>query len=302
VQSWADLVSGVERLLDRLTFRYIALSGGEPLLYPRLAPLIRLLAERGQATILTTNGRLLSNERLRALQTAGLRAVQVSLLGSLARTHDALAGRPSFSQAVRALAQSRAAGLATGATFIATDVNVRELPQVVRLVGRLGIGELVVNELQPVGSAVESLDRLRMRQDTFDGVLADALALSVAEDVNLTVIRSATATDAAIPGAGGWRRWSVSPDGQLKLCNHASRTVGRLADISDERLEEVAGALAHGNYTSLAPYIDNCSCFARAVGQQVRAQAVAGPDGSGVAPLRPTPLSVPGSNLSRTPS
>ena len=50
-----ELRHGVDRLIQNVSFRYVALSGGEPLLYAPLLKLIGWLSERKQSTILTTN-------------------------------------------------------------------------------------------------------------------------------------------------------------------------------------------------------------------------------------------------------
>lgn len=262
--SYDALRDGVGRLLGQVSFRYVALSGGEPLLYPRLVDLTRWLSNSGQRTILTTNGRLLTAQRLTALRGAGLDGVQVSLLGSRAQTHDALAGRASWMQALAALARARAESLSTSATFIATLSNIEELNGVVELVARLGVEHLVVNELQPVGSAAEQLPQLDVSPAAFQRAIASAEGVATRVGVRLHPIhaRSGTSTQGAV---SGWRRWSVSPDGKLKLCNHSTRTLGSLTTLDDESLTTLAHCLRDGDYASVEHAINNCLCFERAL-------------------------------------
>lgn len=268
--SYDLLCDAVARLVERTRFRYVALSGGEPLLYRRLPELTAWLAARGQRTILTTNGRLLTEARLAALTAAGLDGVQVSLLGSRARTHDTLAGRASWLQALGALARSRAAGLSTAATFIVTSGNVSELPETVALLARLDVRQLVVNELQPVGSAGEQLDALEIAPERFETALEAASAAAREHGVTLIPIRAASA-EAGLEA--GWRRWSIAPDGALKLCNHSTRTLGSLPELPDEALDALADALERGRYERLAEHVDGCLCFERALARQRAAAA-----------------------------
>jgi MoaA/NifB/PqqE/SkfB family radical SAM enzyme len=57
----------------------VAFSGGEPLLHPELDDLIRRIRSHGMMAGLITNGFLLSEERIRALNEAGLDYLQISI-------------------------------------------------------------------------------------------------------------------------------------------------------------------------------------------------------------------------------
>lgn len=73
------LLSIIRRLHGQLGLENIRLTGGEPLLYPALAPLIRGIRAVGIPAIrLTTNGFLLERQAA-VLRDAGLEAVNVSL-------------------------------------------------------------------------------------------------------------------------------------------------------------------------------------------------------------------------------
>ncbi|HXE79566.1 MAG TPA: radical SAM protein [Vicinamibacterales bacterium] len=65
--------------LARLGSSVVAFSGGEPLLHPDLDLLIARIRERGMMAGLITNGYLLSEKRIRALNAAGLDYLQISI-------------------------------------------------------------------------------------------------------------------------------------------------------------------------------------------------------------------------------
>lgn len=70
------------RRIDRLGefgTSIITLSGGEPLLHPKCDDLIRRIRQVGAMATLITNGYLLTPERIRALNTAGLDYLQISI-------------------------------------------------------------------------------------------------------------------------------------------------------------------------------------------------------------------------------
>jgi MoaA/NifB/PqqE/SkfB family radical SAM enzyme len=72
----------VLRRIDRLAMLgtgIITLSGGEPLLHPDLDAIIRRIRSHGVIATLITNGYLLSRERIRRLNRAGLDHLQISI-------------------------------------------------------------------------------------------------------------------------------------------------------------------------------------------------------------------------------
>ena len=148
-------------------------------------------------------------------------------------------------------------------TFIATASNLIELPQVVELIARLGSDQIIVNELQMVGSATENEEVLEVSPERFQAALDASLPVAQRLGVGVTVIRAASAAD-EWDARRGWRRWSVSPDCELKLCNHSTRTLGRLAEFDYNSIRRLASSLADEDYKSLRHSVDNCLCFERA--------------------------------------
>jgi MoaA/NifB/PqqE/SkfB family radical SAM enzyme len=68
----------VDRLAD-LGTTIITISGGEPLLHPELDSIIRKVRSRGMIAGMITNGYLLTAERIRGLNQAGLEHLQISI-------------------------------------------------------------------------------------------------------------------------------------------------------------------------------------------------------------------------------
>jgi MoaA/NifB/PqqE/SkfB family radical SAM enzyme len=265
-------LSGVRRLVTRQTFSYVALSGGEPLLYPQLGSLVTFLAGAGQRTVLTTNGRLLTRHLLTSLAASGLTGLQVPLLAATPTVHDRLSGRASWDRAVRALALGLKARISTSATFIATAANVDELPRVVALLGAIGVRRLVVNEMHPHGSA-----RLHAELGPDPTLLRDVLDRS-------RLRGSETGVQVRFIPARGvnagreqrrWDRLAMTSDGELKLCNQSTLTLGSLAEMPDDALDQVLADLAAGTASSYRDRVDCCRCFDRMYGPSHRPAATA---------------------------
>jgi MoaA/NifB/PqqE/SkfB family radical SAM enzyme len=74
----ADLLHRIDRLAE-LGAGIITLTGGEPLLHPDADAIIRHIRRRGSIATIITNGYLLTGDRIRALNAAGLDHLQISI-------------------------------------------------------------------------------------------------------------------------------------------------------------------------------------------------------------------------------
>jgi len=81
--------------------RYLTLTGGEPLLYPELLPVLVQARQQDIQTILCTNGSLLTPAYIRDLKAAGLQTLILSLDAPSAAGHDAHRGLPGLTGHIR---------------------------------------------------------------------------------------------------------------------------------------------------------------------------------------------------------
>ena len=89
--------------LNKIGPQIVSIGGGEPLLHPELEAIARTLAQH-HFPVLITNGTLVTPEKARALWSAGMMEISVSVDYADAARHDAQRGfRGAFDQAIRAL-------------------------------------------------------------------------------------------------------------------------------------------------------------------------------------------------------
>ncbi len=74
----AEMLARIDKLAD-LGTSIITISGGEPLLHPQLEDIIRRIRCHGAIATVISNGYLLSHERIRSLNEAGLDYLQISI-------------------------------------------------------------------------------------------------------------------------------------------------------------------------------------------------------------------------------
>jgi radical SAM protein with 4Fe4S-binding SPASM domain len=143
-------------LLDDLPgLRELTLQGlGEPLLAPDLLPMVRYARQRGVRVGFNSNATLLNRRRAAELVDSGLDWLHVSVDGADAATFEAIRDGARFDTVVGNLAGLAAAKRAAGsqtpwirAVFVAMRRNVAQLPDLVALLGRVGVTELRVQNL-----------------------------------------------------------------------------------------------------------------------------------------------------------
>ncbi|MFB6112389.1 MAG: TIGR04347 family pseudo-SAM/SPASM protein [Halobacteriaceae archaeon] len=133
----------------------VLFSGGEPLVRDDLAELVGHADDVGLRPVLSTNGTLLTPERVRALQEAGLAYAGVSVDG-LPATNDAFRGQEgAFDAAVRGIEHCLEAGLKTGLRYTITGATASDLDGVVELLGDVGVDRFCFYHLDYGGRGAE---------------------------------------------------------------------------------------------------------------------------------------------------
>jgi radical SAM protein with 4Fe4S-binding SPASM domain len=118
----------------------ITLTGGEPLLHPRIRELLSYGGKHSAMSLLT-NGVLLDKETASFLSGLENAHIQVSIDGSRKDIHDAIRGKGAFENALKGIGYLQEAGLGAKINLCATIMarNLSDLPQIIDLAGKLGV-------------------------------------------------------------------------------------------------------------------------------------------------------------------
>ncbi len=147
-----DLLSKVVAMRPPSGYRVMSVSGGEPLLYPGLAQLLRAAHTSGLVTTVTTNGMLLDQRQLNVLG-ADCDLVAISLDG-IPESHNFMRNSTrAFDDMCARLPALRASGIPFGFIFTLTFHNVHELEWVADFAVEQGASLLQLHPLEPVGRA-----------------------------------------------------------------------------------------------------------------------------------------------------
>jgi Y-X(10)_GDL-associated radical SAM protein len=120
----------VVRQLARLGTREVTIIGGEAYLRPDWVDLIKAIKDHGMEPTMTTGGRNLTDERVRAAAKAGLVGASVSVDGMEA-THDKIRGfHGSWRAALSAVKRLKDAGVTVGCNTQINALSWEQLPEV----------------------------------------------------------------------------------------------------------------------------------------------------------------------------
>jgi MoaA/NifB/PqqE/SkfB family radical SAM enzyme len=131
---------GVLDELRELGTLYVALTGGEPLAHPRFLDIARGVRERALALRVLTNGALVTDALAAELRQLRPVAVELSLHGALAATHDRATATPgSFEAMLRGCDRLLREGVPVVLKSPLTSLNEDELPGMQRIASDRGV-------------------------------------------------------------------------------------------------------------------------------------------------------------------
>lgn len=146
------LFRDIVRRAKQLGVSYVKLSGGEPLLHPRIGEILEIAGRERIGVVLSTNGVLCTPSLVRELSRIRLRGVSVSLDGADAETHEWVRGETGcFDKTLRGIRTLADAGLFPNIAMVILRRNIRQLGTVVRLAESLGASSVTFNLAQPTG-------------------------------------------------------------------------------------------------------------------------------------------------------
>ncbi|MHC5038067.1 MAG: GTP 3',8-cyclase MoaA [Planctomycetota bacterium] len=140
VLRYEEITEIVRALIQYGGLRRVRITGGEPLLRPQLAELVRMLASEGlEEVTLTTNGHLLP-KRAPALKSAGLGRVNISLDSVRPQTYGDLTGGGSLEKVFAGIQAAVKADLTPVKlnAVVLRGINDDELPDLVRFAAVIG--------------------------------------------------------------------------------------------------------------------------------------------------------------------
>lgn len=134
----------------------VKLSGGEPLMHPRIGEILEYIRSEKLGLTVETNGTLCTASLARDLVRCGVRHVSVSLDGADAQTHEWVRGvHGCFEAAVSGIRNLVEAGTRPQVIMTLMRRNVDQAEAVVRLAESLGASSVKFNIVQPSARGIQ---------------------------------------------------------------------------------------------------------------------------------------------------
>ena len=151
-----DLFRHILQQAKPLGLSSVKLTGGEPLMHPRIGEILSILREEKIRFSVETNGVLCTPELARVLARSGMYHVSVSLNGADADTHEWVRGvKGCFDKAIEGIRNIMEAGIRPQVIMSLMRQNVDQIEAVVRLSESLGASSVKFNIVQPTARGVK---------------------------------------------------------------------------------------------------------------------------------------------------
>ena len=236
------LLRGLEVCLAK-GIEYVCFTGGEPLLYPDLLPVLARSRDLAIHTILCTNGSGLTSAYIRDLQAAGLETLIISMDAPSARAHDAHRGLPGLTEHIREMMpELRRAGLNPVASVTLSRL-IGDLGEMLRFLEDLGFRRVTFSypitrlnssylgfaDHYSVDFTPEELYRWfgrvkELKATTSLNILNPRLALSELQ-------RQLDGRPARFPCLAGYKYWFVDWHLQVYRCHYLDEPLGPLEEL-----------------------------------------------------------------------
>jgi len=213
----------------------VNISGGEPLLNPRIFKIVKKLSDNNIHVGISTNGWFYEKYR-NEIKDSGVKFVQVSLDGPFEK-HEKFRGiKGSYDRAIRALELARDDGMFTQMNVTITSNNIDTLKWNYDKAKELGINRVFYRRVVPTGKAEENKFVLPLREEYYKSIVelanlnSEKLVVSI-DDPILPVLMKNTNENHLGCGAG-INNLGISSDGNVYPCIFLRTKIGNLKEDS----------------------------------------------------------------------
>lgn len=219
-------------------------SGGEPLVRHDLVKLVQTAHEQNLYSNLSTGAVSATPEKLSQLRTAGLDALQISLLDSDPDGNDWLAGATSFEKKRAAVVAARDLDFPTTLNVVLHRHNLDHLAEIINLAAEWQVDRLELAHVQYTGWAFRNRAQLLPTRAQVRRAIELVTAAEIKLSGQLQILHVLPDYFQAYPKAclNGWGSTflTVAPDGVVLPCQTA-REIPQLSfpTVHDSSLEQI---------------------------------------------------------------
>jgi len=235
---------------------YFGMTGGEPLLHPRIYDLIAHARKEGLAISLLTNGSLLNASTVGQLADLHVFAIAISLYGSTAKVHEAITQTPgSFEKTIQGIRLCKEQGIRTKVKFMLFETNARHLAEMITLAKELDVPFVVDMQITSRYDGALEPKQMRVSKTTMAQLYQGPL---------LSFLKQKTPDpDCGVQCACGRIQCGISSSGQVYPCIGAPVPSGNLLEKSFKEIWEYSETLQRIRNLKLSDFADCAPCSHR---------------------------------------
>jgi len=147
-----DIIEAIE-FFKRSEISGVLLTGGEPLLYPRLAHVVGSISKSGFEVGIYTNSTVVTEDIVKMLKKSGITYVILSINGGRKDTHDSIRGIGNFEKVCFAAKLFRNYEIDVDMTLTINSNNTAEIDDAISLAKMLKVDTLTITPILPIGNA-----------------------------------------------------------------------------------------------------------------------------------------------------
>ena len=220
----------IKELIDSKVM-FVNISGGEPLLHPRIFDIAKRLSNENIYLALSTNGYFYSKYR-KNIVDSGIKFVQVSLDGKK-ELHEKFRGvNGSYEKAVEALKIAKEDGLRTQMNVTITSSNINDLEWNYNIAKKIPVDKIFYRRVVPYGKAKTNKYVLPEKGLYYEQIRklskldSNDLQVSI-DDPILNVLKNIQGTEYIACGAG-INNLGISSEGNVYPCIFLREKIGNL--------------------------------------------------------------------------
>ena len=148
-----------------LQIPYVALSGGEPLLYPAFWRVCEVLCEKGIDVKIESNGHLIDDEAAKRLAALNLRSIQISIDGASQETYSRMRAGAKLEKALNAVKRLIKQGVPTEIVYVPAKFSSHEAEKLIDMAVELGVKAFYTGKTMYIGRAVRNWDTIGLEEE-----------------------------------------------------------------------------------------------------------------------------------------
>lgn len=255
------------KLKCQTRIKYLAISGGEPLLRKDVPEIIKFCSDNLIQANLLTNGSLLSEENCKKCVEADTSIFEVPFISPDRQTHYKLTGTDNLKEIIQGIKNLKWYDTTVIVVFVATKLNIKQIKETAEAAIALGADGIMFNRFNPGGEGIKHIEQLmpalseiREALTTLDNLAGYyGIQVSVSTPIPKCLVNPKEfkhITFGYCPSGNEKSYFTIDAYANVRPCNHTPKILGNLLEQDFETI--VANDFVRKFQESFPNHCKNC--------------------------------------------